>query len=673
MRIEDGSDQVSASTKHLVFAYYVTGHGFGHATRVVEVVRHLILAGHDVHVVTGAPDFVFTTEIQSPRLFLRKLVLDCGAVQADALTVDRLASLEKYSETAVKPRDSILATEVEWLNSIKADLVVSDVVPVACRAAADAGIRSVCVTNFSWDFIYAEYVMAAGNHHRSIVWQIAEDYSHCEFLIRLPGYCPMPAFRDAIDVPLVVRRFHKSRKEARKELGIGEDVKLVILNFGGQPAGWKLKEEYLPSGWLCLVCGASDNTELPPNFIKLARDVYTPDVIAASDCMLGKIGYGTVSEALAYKLPFIFVRRDYFNEEPFLRNMLEYFQGGVEMIRRDLLTGQWKPYLERAVSLKPCYEGGINGGEVAARILQDTAVGKNYASDKLSGARRLRDAIVLGYQLQRVPGRDLCIPDWYANAENELGRRTGSPTANMTENSFHMNYTEDFEILHGDLQGLQDTMNFLNSLAELDAVNDSGKNTEKPWMQERMAAAGIFNWEEEIFVARAPGRLDVVGGIADYSGSLVLQMPIREACHVAVQRNDPSKQRLWKHAQSRQNAKGQGSTPVLQIVSYGSELSNRSPTFDMDLSDFMDGEQPISYQKAKEYFARDPSQRWAAYVAGVILVLMTELGVRFKNSISMLVSSAVPEGKGVSSSASVEVASMSAIAAAHGDYNIFTT
>jgi hypothetical protein len=30
-----------------------------------------------------------------------------------------------------------------------------------------------------------------------------------------------------------------------------------------------------------------------------------------------------VSEALAYKLPFVFVSRDYFNEEPFLRNMLE--------------------------------------------------------------------------------------------------------------------------------------------------------------------------------------------------------------------------------------------------------------------------------------------------------------------------------------------------------------
>jgi L-arabinokinase len=38
-----------------------------------KVVRHLILAGHDVHVVSGAPDFVFTSEIQSTRFFIRKV------------------------------------------------------------------------------------------------------------------------------------------------------------------------------------------------------------------------------------------------------------------------------------------------------------------------------------------------------------------------------------------------------------------------------------------------------------------------------------------------------------------------------------------------------------------------------------------------------------------------
>ncbi|XP_052620292.1 L-arabinokinase [Lactuca sativa] len=657
----------SETGNRLVFAYYVTGHGFGHATRCVEVVHHLILSGHDVHVVTGAPDFVFTSQIQSPRLFLRKLVIDCGVVQADALTVDRLASLEKYSETAVVPRDSILATEVKWLKSIKADLVVSDVVPVACRAAADAGIRAVCVTNFSWDFIYAEYVVVAGYHHRSIVWQIAEDYSHCQFLIRLPGFCPMPAFRDVVDVPLVVRKPRKSRKEVRDELGIKDNEMAMVLNFGGQSLDWNLKEEYLPPGWICLVCGAHDNQqELPHNFKKLAKDVYTPDVMAASDCMLGKIGYGTCSEALAYKLPFVFVRRDYFNEEPFLRNMLEYHESGVEMIRRDLLVGHWRPYLEIATTLKPSYEGGVNGGEVAAKILQDAAHGKNYKSDQDSGARRLCDAIVLGFQLQRASGRDISIPEWYTNAQNELGFRTGSPqssdAANNNSSFFQNSVCDEFEILHGDVKGLPDTINFLKSLAELRVSH----NSEKPCIRERKAAAALFNWEEEIYVARAPGRLDVVGGIADYSGSLVLQMPIREACHVAVQKIQPAKQRLWKHAQARQQAKGQKQTPVLQIVSYGSELSNRGPTFDMDISDFMDGGKPISYEKAKHYFSQDTSQRWAAYVAGAIIVLMKELNVRFESSISMLVSSAVPEGKGVSSSASVEVATMSAIAYAHG-------
>jgi galactokinase len=32
----------------------------------------------------------------------------------------------------------------------------------------------------------------------------------------------------------------------------------------------------------------------------------------------------------------------------------------------------------------------------------------------------------------------------------------------------------------------------------------------------------LFDNDAELWVARAPGRLDVMGGIADYSGSLVL-------------------------------------------------------------------------------------------------------------------------------------------------------
>src|SRR5712672_2376361 len=47
----------------------------------------------------------------------------------------------------------------------------------------------------------------------------------------------------------------------------------------------------------------------------------------------------------------------------------------------------------------------------------------------------------------------------------------------------------------------------------------------------------LFERQQELVVTRAPGRLDVMGGIADYSGSMVLELPIREATFVALQRD----------------------------------------------------------------------------------------------------------------------------------------
>src|SRR3954471_10821570 len=79
-----------------------------------------------------------------------------------------------------------------------------------------------------------------------------------------------------------------------------------------------------------------------------------------------------------------------------------------------------------------------------------------------------------------------------------------------------------------------------------DDTGDSGR------FIERLRALGehpfapartLFATGSEVVVARAPGRLDVMGGIADYSGALVLQWPIREATFAAVQ---PTAERLLR-------------------------------------------------------------------------------------------------------------------------------
>lgn len=50
----------------------------------------------------------------------------------------------------------------------------------------------------------------------------------------------------------------------------------------------------------------------------------------------------------------------------------------------------------------------------------------------------------------------------------------------------------------------------------------------------------LFEEGELLYITRAPGRLDVMGGFSDYSGGLVLQLPIEEACFAAGQLNQNS-------------------------------------------------------------------------------------------------------------------------------------
>ena len=144
-----------------------------------------------------------------------------------------------------------------------------------------------------------------------------------------------------------------------------------------------------------------------------------------------------------------------------------------------------------------------------------------------------------------------------------------------------------------------------------------------------------------VFLARAPGRLDVMGGIADYSGALVLQWPIREATRVALL--------PWRE-------------PRLSITSLGRGRLERRCDVPLDL--IADAHRP--YEDVRAWFAADQSRHWAAYAAGVFHVLSRENGVHFANGAAILIDSDVPEGKGVSSSAAIEAATMEAVVEAWG-------
>jgi L-arabinokinase len=149
---------------------------------------------------------------------------------------------------------------------------------------------------------------------------------------------------------------------------------------------------------------------------------------------------------------------------------------------------------------------------------------------------------------------------------------------------------------------------------------------------------GFFSPTEPVIVSRAPGRLDVMGGIADYSGSLVLQLPIAEAACVAMQLTGAPE---WAIASLPTQQAAEPRVVSLDANQVRSLLAN-------------------DYAHARDWFRQDAATAWAAYIAGVLLVLARERAVSIDTGVRIAVRSHVPEAKGVSSSAALEVATLRA-------------
>ncbi|EOD26687.1 hypothetical protein EMIHUDRAFT_457326, partial [Emiliania huxleyi CCMP1516] len=185
-----------------------------------------------------------------------------------------------------------------------------------------------------------------------------------------------------------------------------------------------------------------------------------------------------------------------------------------------------------------------------------------------------------------------------------------------------------------------DVASFAALLGRL-AARDGGLSDEEA------AAAELFDWTAPLHVARSPGRLDVMGGIADYSGSRVLQMPIGEACLVAAQR--------------------QPASAGVRAASFGSAAGGRTSVVHVALSELAGPAGPVPLAELRARLTSDGRAAWAAYVIGCLGVLYHDGAVSpADGGLAILVASDVPEAAGVSSSAAVEVASMSALLAALG-------
>lgn len=156
----------------------------------------------------------------------------------------------------------------------------------------------------------------------------------------------------------------------------------------------------------------------------------------------------------------------------------------------------------------------------------------------------------------------------------------------------------------------------------------------------------FFN-NNSVYSSSAPGRMDVLGGVADYSGSLLLQMPIQQRTEITIQKR---------------------SDQILRIFSKEAEEHGLQALVEIDLEKVTLAPDLTDYAQVRLSMEITPQNNWTLYVAGCF-VLAIQYGHMSKQGANVYVESEVPFAKGVSSSAAIEVATLHVMEKAF-DFNL---
>ena len=362
----------------MTVAFFISGHGFGHASREIEII-------HAFH--SRVPDArIIIRSAVSPSLLQRTLRVphelrpgpcDTGIVQKSSVEHDDPATIRDaiafYTTFQARVDDETAALRHDDVR-----LIVGDIPPLAFEVAARLGVPSVAIGNFTWDWIYETHP-GFTDAAAWILPDIRAAYAKAHQALELPFAGGFDLFAATHTLPLVARRPTHARNDTRAHLGVPLDRPAALLSFGGYGipsldlsgvdcTDWTIvaTDRILPRGepsrWKHVVYIEEQMFE--------SSTYRYEDLVAAVDVVMTKPGYGIVSECIAANTPLLYTSRGDFREyDVFVRKMPRYLRCAF-IDHPDLFAGKWRAALEAVVAqAAPRETIPLNGAEVAAQIL----------------------------------------------------------------------------------------------------------------------------------------------------------------------------------------------------------------------------------------------------------------------------------------------------------------
>lgn len=349
-------------------ALIVTPHGFGHAARTAAVAAELARRRPDLEleIRSAVPRWFFESSVDAPFRYLDER-WDVGLVQRGPLAEDlpaTLAALERlWAGDAVERAAAQLA-------AARLDLVVTDAAPLAVAAARRAGIPVVLIESFTWDWIYQGY-LAAEPGFAPWIERLAPLPEQADLRLR-----PEPACGEAVAHRRLapIARTPRQRPAAiRARLRIAPERALALVSMGGVEGGLGGLERCRElAGVDFVVPGGAASERRDGNVVLLPHrtPVAHPDLVAAADVVVGKLGYSTVAEAFAAGTRFAYLPRPAFRESAVLAEFVGARLPSIELDADEFADGNWVEGLPALLERPRPEPGDASGAEAAAAAIE---------------------------------------------------------------------------------------------------------------------------------------------------------------------------------------------------------------------------------------------------------------------------------------------------------------
>ena len=258
---------------------------------------------------------------------------DIGMVMSSALDIcveDSRAAYRAFHADW----DARVAEEARLLRELKADMVFSNVGYLPLAGAQRAGIANAALCSLNWADIYRHYF--GGD---AIAAQIHGCYANADAFLRATPGMSMTDLPNLVPVSPVAAVGNNRRDELDRHLKLSKQEQLVLVSMGGIVSRLPIERWPRIEGVRWLVQD-SWKIEHPDAIILETLQMNFSDLLASSDALICKPGYGSFVEAASCGVPVLYVSRADWPESPALITWLQQHCLCREVSRQALEQGR---------------------------------------------------------------------------------------------------------------------------------------------------------------------------------------------------------------------------------------------------------------------------------------------------------------------------------------------